>query len=76
MNRVHHESLGASGPYHCRQRTAWFPVIPTGMRLSRRLTNLTGNQRAEKTIGATMTMIIEAEEWARRALAVQGFGDA
>ena len=75
MNRVHHESPSASVPYHYRPRTVRCLIAPTGVRLSRKLKKPVETQRAEKTIGVNITMIIEAEEWARRALAAQGFGD-
>ena len=73
MNRVYHVSLGASAPYHCQQPTVRRP--PIGMRLRSKLKKRAVKQRRESPIAVTITMIVEAEEWARRALAAQGFGN-
>ena len=75
MNRLHHEPSAASAPYYCWQYTVRRQTALAGIHLTRKLTKQVGKQQVEKPIAATITMIIEAEEWARRALAAQGFGE-
>ena len=76
MNSVYYGLSIDSASYDFQQQTVWCPTGPNGVHLSRKLTKRAVKQRAEKPIAASIAMIIEAEEWARRALAARGFGTA
>ena len=75
MNRIHYEPLSVYAPYLCQPQTVRRPIVPSSVRISRKLTKRLGKNPAEKPISAAITMITEAEEWARRALAAQGYGN-